>query len=101
MNLVYSEPGGNFGVSNGGGSSGITLQNPIEGNLKLFFSDNARKTGELTLRIFSLEGELMGVWKFQPFELEKEISLDKMPSGVYFIQINDGSKMEIFKVIKS
>ena len=85
-------------ISNSLSPHAVVFPNPFSDNLTVKFSSND-ETRPLSIRLFDLLGRQQRTWKMMENEFQLS-NLSDMPKGIYFLEISNGEKKSIQKVIK-
>ena len=91
-NIAYS----NIDIVNLGAAT-VTMVYPNPFSQQLFVSVNRQDNGNSKVRLLNSVGQLITQ---QSFVNSTTLSVASLPAGMYFVQVDDGSQVKIFKVQK-
>jgi hypothetical protein len=72
--------------------------NPASENLNLRFEVPVE--GEIDLYLLNQQGQLVKTDVIEAATLEKQISMQEFPAGVYFLRLVKGKLSNVYKVVK-
>lgn len=72
--------------------------NPVREIVNIKFSEQLK--GETMIFLSGPDGRLIHNKALKPGVLITEIYMDKYPSGTYFLRIQNGNKLSVYKIIK-
>lgn len=72
--------------------------NPASDYINILFE--APVEGEITLTIIDSHGRLIKQEMIEPAMVEKQLNLQDLPAGIYFLRLTKGKLVNIYKVVK-
>ena len=77
------------------------VQNPIIDNLHLFIPEEIEMSGNASIRLFNSDGQIVFENELEYLSSHISFSVEWLQEGVYILQIENNSKVETLKVIKT
>lgn len=72
--------------------------NPASDNVNIKFESPVE--GEISLTIIDAQGRLIKTDFIEPAMLEKQINLQDLPAGIYYLRLTKGKLVNVYKVVK-
>jgi hypothetical protein len=56
--------------------------------------------GEISISLLNTQGKLVKTGKIEPATTQKEINMQDLPAGIYYLRLTKGKLVNVYKVVK-